>query len=534
MGVRCNRNYANMSIEVELIEFLEKRAKNSADKSRNIEIIAYYYGFRDAAWPTLEETAKRFGVGTRERIRQILNENFRDFVRASDLPSTNEFIKLISGNEYWIASDLERKTRDSSLVSEKFSIKGILNLLEDLSLECDFEIYTPELDKTSRNSLDLYDNNFLIQRAEIKRVKINLKKAQGLPGRCGIANLKYIKDELSNAYGLIAELVVNSQASWVRADSDDFWYIYENRDNTLVNYSEKIFSVLNECESGRLATTYRNALDSRSYKYPYPTEKIIQEYLESSIFFENHDSKLSFIGENTELNDIEKEVTLYLKDKTSVKFPEFRSHLRTKGFGDPHIQKATGASPLVYVDKSGGRTHYTYSLIGSTSNSHNHSFDEARYKEYLLKLRKLLEIGTDETLAQKTRREQRILQDWLFKGKSEEQCAICNKTYSVSTLVTAHKAKRSTCNNAERLDPYIVMPICVMGCDYLYENRYVYVSKGTIKKGKLKDGFSAEIDFINDVVGNVVDKRWLKGRSSYFDAANTKVLYSQKQNSGQP
>ena len=64
-------------MEVELIEFLEKRVKNGADKFRNIEIIAYYYGFRDAAWPTLEETAKRFGVGTRERIRQILNENFR-------------------------------------------------------------------------------------------------------------------------------------------------------------------------------------------------------------------------------------------------------------------------------------------------------------------------------------------------------------------------------------------------------------------------------------------------------------------------
>lgn len=509
-----------MSIEVELIEFLEKRVKNNADKPRNIEIIAYYYGFRDAAWPTLEETAKRFGIGTRERIRQILNTKFRDFVRSSDLPSTNEFIKLISEKEYWVVSDLEQRLSGSSLVSDKFSIKGILNLLEDLSLECNFEIYTPELDKTSRNSLDLYDNNFLIQRSEIKGIKRKLKKAQGLPGRCGIANLNYIKDDLSNVYGLIAELVANSHASWVMIDSDDFWYIYEKRDNTLVNYSEKIFSVINECESERLAATYRNALDSRSYKYPYPTEKIIQEYLESSIFFENLDGKLSFIGENTELNDIEKEVTLYLKGKTSVKFPDFRAHLRTKGFGDPLIQKATSASPLVYVDKSGGRTYYTYSLTGSTSSCRNHSIDDVRYKEYLLKLRKLLETGTDETLDQKARREQRILQDWLFKGKSQEKCAICSKTYSVNTLVTAHKMKRSTCNNAERLDPYIVMPICVMGCDYLYEHRYVYVSKGTIKKGNTINGFSAELDFINDVVGNPVDKRWLKGRSSYFDAPN--------------
>jgi hypothetical protein len=521
--VRYNRDHVSMSIEVELIEFLEKRIKNSADKSRNIEIIAYYYGFRDAAWPTLEDTAKKFGVGTRERIRQILNDNFRGFVRSSDLPSTNEFIKLISGKEYWVASGLEQELSDSRLVNEKFSIKGILNLLEDLSLECDFEIYTPELDKTSRNSLDLYENNFLIQRSDIKEIKKSLKKAQGLPGRCGIANLNYIKNELSNVYGLIAELIVNSHASWVRIDSDDFWYIYESRDNTIVNYSEKIFSVINECGSERLAITYRNALDSRSYKYPYPKEQIIQEYLESSIFFENHDGKLSFIGENTKVNDIEKEVILYLKDKTSVKFPEFRAHLRTKDFGDPHIQKATSTSPLVCVDKSGGRTHYTYSLIGSSSNNHEPSIHDARYKEYLLKLRKLLETGTDETLIQKVRREQRILQDWLFKGKSQEECAICNKTYSVNTLVTAHKTKRSICNNAERLDPYIVMPICVMGCDYLYENRYVYISEGTIRKGNTMDEFSAEFEFINDVVGNVIDKRWLRGRRSYFDAPNESV-----------
>ncbi|WP_219909446.1 hypothetical protein [Photobacterium leiognathi] len=278
--------------------------------------------------------------------------------------------------------------------------------------------------------------------------------------------------------------------------------------------------MIDSCESERLATTYRNALDSRSYKYPYPTEKILQEYLESSIFFKNNDGELTFIGENTELNDIEKEVFFYLEDKVTVKFPEFRAHLKSKGFGDPHIQKAISASPLVFVDKSAGRTHYKYSLIRSTSNSLNRSVDDARYKEYLLKLRKLHEIGTDETLTQKSRREQRILQDWLFKGKSQEQCAICNKTYSVNTLVTAHKMKRSICNNAERLDPYIVMPICVMGCDYLYENRYVYISKGIIKKGKPINGFSAELDFINDVVGNSVDKRWLKGRSSYFEAPN--------------
>ncbi len=509
-----------MNIEVELIDFLENNIRENTNKSRNIEIIAYYYGFRGSDWPTYEETAKRYSVGTRERIRQLLNNYFRDFVKPSDLPSVEAFREIVYSKDYWKASDLESLVSSSGLVEERFSIKGILNLLDDLDVACDFEIYTPDLDKTSRSSLGLYENNFVIKTSELKKIKSLLKKAQGLPGRCGIANLDYLKDEINGYYELISQLIVNSFSSWTYTDDEGFWYIYENRDNTIINYSEKLFSIISECNSNRLASTYRNALDGRSYKYPYPPEKIIKEYLESSVFFENDAGNLKFIGETNELNDIERDVALYLDGKESVSFPEFRTHLRSKGYGDPHIQKATSSSPLVYVDKSGGRTHYKYSLINSPSSKEQNPPTHSRYKEFLIKLRKLLTTGTDETLEQKARKEQRILQDWLFKGKKQEKCAICGKTYSVNTLVAAHKKQRSECNDAERLDPYIVMPVCLIGCDYLYEKRYVFIEQGVVKRGVEVENGAEEFEIVNNLSGNKIDSRWLKGSSSYFESPN--------------
>lgn len=503
-----------MNIENELINFLEKNIKDSENKHRNIQIVAYYYGFRGSDWPTLEETGKNFDVGTRERIRQLLNKYFRDYVKKTDLPSVNKFLEIIYSKPFWTTSEFESELVYSGLVNDGFSIKGILNIIEDLKIECEFDIYTPELVKTSRNNLYLYEENFLIKASELKKIKSNLKKAQGLPGRCGIANLEYLKDDLGISYKLISMIIDNSLSSWTKKDDDGFWYIYENRDNTIINYSEKLFSVIGNCDSTRLSKSYRNALDSRTYKYPYPPESIIKEYLESSVFFENENNKLNFIGEFNEPNDIEKDVVSFLTDKGSTSFPEIREHLRSKGYGDPHIQKAVGSSPFVYVDKSDGRTHYKYSLTGSSEKDIINK--RSRYHDYLLKLRKLLASGTDETIEQKYRKEQKILQDWLFKDKEQEVCAICGKTYSVRTLVVAHKKKRSECNDAERLDPYVVMPVCLFGCDYLYERRHILIKNGVVIKGASVDHGIAEVELVDKLIGNHIDHRWLKGNSSYF------------------
>lgn len=90
-----------MGIESELIEFLERSIKDGANKARDIEIVKFYYGLNESPWPTLEETASRFEVGTRERIRQLLNSKFRNNVSKNSIPSLNEFIQILQSREYW-------------------------------------------------------------------------------------------------------------------------------------------------------------------------------------------------------------------------------------------------------------------------------------------------------------------------------------------------------------------------------------------------------------------------------------------------
>lgn len=519
-----------MKIEEELLSFLQNNIKEGSKKNRDIKIISYYYGFKEAEWPTLEETGKRYNIATRERVRQIINNKFKIFANPDSFKTILKCIDIIKRKRYWSESELVDLIIQENLSEGNFNIRGLFNLMDDLGIDHGFEIYTPDLKKATRNTIALYEENFILAEENIKNIKSFLRKSQKIAGRCGIANLSYLKDEIDDYKSfshLVEDLIRYSENAWTEEREDGFWYIFEDRDNTLVNYSEKIFSSIDSCDANRLAATYRNALDGRTFKYPYPPEDIIEEYLRSSVYFENDDDILSFIGEAGKLNEIDVDVIDYLKSKGTVKYPEFSAYLDTKGYTRPHIVKAITSSPIVFVDKSKGRTRYEYSLVNSTSHPiQKTSTSKDKYKAYLLRLRKFHELGTDETIQNKRRREQGVLQDWLFNDKDQESCAICGNTYSVKTLVTAHKKKRSQCHEAERLDPNIVMPVCVMGCDYLYEKQHIYVENGIIRKGLPLEHGRDENTVIDDLVGRQIDDKWLKGPASYFLPPNKKKCKS--------
>jgi hypothetical protein len=505
-----------MGIENELVKFLENNIKDGVNKARDIEIIKFYYGLNESPWPTLEETAIKFGVGTRERIRQLLNSKFRNNVNEDSIPSINDLIRILQSREYWLVSEFEEELYAAGLIGQESHLKGIFNLIDDVNINYGFEFYTPELKRATRNSIVNNKNTFLIRNSNIKEIEKSFKKAQDLPGRCGVANLNYLKEEISPYYSLISLLIESSPTSWVRVIDDDYWFIFENRDNVIINYSEKVFGVIDHCDPERLAISFRNALDGRNNKYPYPPTEIIEEYLKSSVYMVNSNTGLKFLGETTNLNEIEKDVRLFFSSIKTASFRELYEYLDHKDYGKPHILKTTNSSPLVFVDKTNGRKNYLYSFIGHQSSEQSDSLGMNMYESYLRRLRALLDVGTDEAREQTVRKEQHILQEWLFKDKTHENCAICGQEFSIKTLVTAHKKPRSDCNDAERLDPYIVMPICLIGCDYLYENMYIYVDGEEIKHGLSFSNARAELSFIENLVGRKVAPKWLLGNQSYF------------------
>jgi hypothetical protein len=505
-----------MSIESELVSFLENNIKNEANKLRDIEIIKFYYGLNDFPWPTLEETAERFSINSRERIRQILKFKFRQKVSKNSIPSLYSFINLLHSREYWQLSEFTEQVYMKGL-SESHHIKGIFNLISDIDIECDFEFYTNDLIVATRSSIISGKDVFLIKASNIKDIQRLLKKAQSLPGRCGIANLKYIKEELGDNFNLILLLIRSSDNSWVKVDGDDYWYIFENRANTIINYCEKVFGIFDDCDSYKLATVFKNALNSRSHKYPYPPIEIINDYLKSSVFLINTEMGLKFIvDKNEKLNKIEEELLSFFRVNSQASFPEIRQYLEKKGYEHAHIVKSVNHSPFIYIDKSLGRQHYIYSFIEPRSLILDENKDIDLYEKYVLRLRSLHDVGTDDIREQMVRKEQHILQEWLFKDKTHENCALCGQEFSINTLVTAHKKPRANCNNAERLDPYIVMPICLMGCDYLYEHMYIYIDESEIKRGLDFPHAKMESGYIEKLIGRTIDTKWLLGNKSFF------------------
>jgi len=79
------------------------------------------------------------------------------------------------------------------------------------------------------------------------------------------------------------------------------------------------------------------------------------------------------------------------------------------------------------------------------------------------------------------RGEQAILRSSLVGNSDNGICGICGKEYPVNFLIAAHIKKRSKCTDEEKRDiPSIAMPMCLMGCDALFEAGYVTVEDGVV------------------------------------------------------
>ena len=115
-------------------------------------------------------------------------------------------------------------------------------------------------------------------------------------------------------------------------------------------------------------------------------------------------------------------------------------------------------------------------------------------------------VGPDGEVTVKVRAEHRQLRQHLFRGKTEETCALCGRTLPVNLLVTAHIKQRSKCTATERIDRNVVMAACALGCDAVFERGYVQVSeKGTVEAGPVREGGEHLQGFIDYLVGrNVV------------------------------
>ncbi len=114
------------------------------------------------------------------------------------------------------------------------------------------------------------------------------------------------------------------------------------------------------------------------------------------------------------------------------------------------------------------------------------------------------------------RREQTFLRDFLFGSNEEGTCAICGSVLPTTLLVAAHIKPRSECTDSERRD-FVnnIVPICLIGCDALFERGLIVV-----KGGQLRVRIRASADHRLKALCRHLNGRrinaWKAGRIPYF------------------
>ncbi len=515
-----------MSLENELSQFLNNNLRELETKNRDIELILYFYGFKNDMWPTLDDAAIKYDVGDSEgrrseRPRQIIKNKFKDIVEISNLPSAKNCADFIYSQKIHRSDVLSDKLLDLGIMEGEVNLRGIVNILHDLSLCEDYEIYTPDLQKTTRNTYVTSRVVFLIEKDLVSNLRKALTIAKVFPGLLGIAKLSFLKQELSKDFMYFDELVEVLREdidTWFYSYKGDEFYLMESRGNTLINNLEKIRCVTTKSEIDELTVTLSNSLKARTHKYPYPPDEVIKYYLAHSKYTKTSGITVTLNINKGELSkEIDKDIIDFMKVKGHSDYPSLLKHLVKKGYKKPTIDKSVFYSPLIHVDKTLGQAHHVYSIVGSTAKEELNKIENSKYDDFRKKLIAISIDGTDRDQESIMRKEQAILRAWLFDGKNTEICAICNSEYSVSSLVTAHKKKRANCAEYERTDPNIVMPLCYYGCDYIYEKGYIYIKDGEVREGFLPKTLSSkDIFIIKTVIGNKVHNKWLEGDASYF------------------
>lgn len=511
-----------MYIEEELLDYLDlKISAKRKDKSRNIKLIAYYYGFGESPWPTLEQVAKEFNVGTKERVRQIINTNFRDSLSIDAFPNTIRVAEIVKSYDFISSQEIIQQLIHEGLGDVTICLVGIFNLLQDLDICNDYDIYDCKLRRLSRSSLNSQASSYLIHQNIVSDLNVKIKKARTLPGLLGLACLDDLRSELGNSndvsFSNVIDLISSSENYCYVEFEGQKWYCFEDRDNALINSCEKLFGVIESCEISILSEVLENSLKARTHKFKYPTKEVIEAFLRKSKSYTIDGSSIRFARETSELTGIENDAVEYLKKSGTSESISFKNHLLSKGH-DSLIKKAIYNSVLVLVNREGGRGKLSFQLTPNSSVIYfSKNISDERYLQFQIRLQKLIDLGTDVSLESTRRREQGILQEWLFDKKTTEECAICGRTYSVKALVAAHKKKRANCTEQERVDPHIVMPLCVFGCDFIYENRLITIQNGKVCRGEISEENSFDNKSALELVGRNVADNWLVGDHNYFN-----------------
>lgn len=522
-----------MDIEEELLEFLDNLPRkvgqpkidgtprkmaepDLALQSRNQQIILSYFGFgaEDEFWPTYEELGQRHNDLTRERIRQLIQRNYLDQLDGP-LPIASKVADVLTSREFWTEREFLDEIHGRGLAGHFDHVIGLVRYLQSQDLGKGYTVCLPTLAHATRSSYFEHEERIIISTAKLTSLERDLDVAVKLPGRVGLANLRHAKRPRAAVDTETIKTLIRLDANaWSAAMEDGFWFMSEDRaDNSLLNAAEKTFAIVDSVSLDALAEMLHHALYRRTPTTEYPGQDLIRTWITQSRHFGVEDGQVTFRGTPAELLEGERVLVKIMQGKGALPPTTVTKALMAEGIGSATAAKLAFNSPLLFVDRSGGRGHFLVTLATDLGAAKLETGDASRYAKFR---KRLADLGkTDRASAGATRREQSVLAEWIFADSEHGECAICQREYSRSALVVAHKKKRSLCAENERLDPYVVFPLCIFGCDFLYEHRFLIIKNGEVSSGHAALS-KTEKAAASALLGKKLKEPWSSGPAAYF------------------
>jgi hypothetical protein len=354
-------------LEDELVDHFFRTIPAGPRKARDIDVTLFFYGFAGSAWPSMEMTAKAFGIGSRERVRQILGAVLPGRLAPSDLPRLRAAAARLRSRPFWLASDFCSVIAEGADDAGLPSAPGLLSLLHHLQLAADYEIYDTGLTPLRRSRAAMNADAVFGRPAAITPLRLALQEARRFGRRVGLAHTRQLPVAGGDAVGreLIKRLLQASADCWTTsAEGGEFWFAPEEDANALVQLAAKAFAVTRVAPPRRLAETLANALRGRSRHLQHVDAAIVEAWIRGSRFFAQAEGGVAFLGPPAQLTSVERELIRCLSGQAHCDFKVLKHHLLARGVAPSLIPKAATLSPLVFVDRSEGLRSFRYSLIG--------------------------------------------------------------------------------------------------------------------------------------------------------------------------
>lgn len=496
----------------------ETIAQTIARQERNASFALDRFGFGSLFWPSLQDLADQYdGLGTRERVRQILDRLVFQRVLNNPQAVAIAVAELVEARDFWSETELLEALTEAGYIEGLAYFRGLLDYLQAQSLLVDWEVVQPDMKAVTRQSYEEHPDRFVVKPERRTHLAEAMRLAQKIVCQNGLCTLSHVGIDDEAKAPLLAMLKAHKDAWTTRVD-DTVWYAFGDRHNTLLHNATKVFSLVDQCDLQHLSEMLQKSLFQRSSRFKeYPDVSIVREWISRSDYFHVDGAAVTFRGEKTEFHNGERDLIDVMRGQGTLMVGPVRKALSERGHSDANISKLVYHSPLVHTI-GGGRGRGTVRITLATDLA---TPSTAHHDDYSMFRARLDALETTDRMSTATgREEQRILTEWIFRDASHINCAICDREFSRGSIVTAHKKKRAHCTETERRDPNIVFPLCKFGCDHLYERDFVRVIDGRVAPGRVPTG-PTEASVIAALVGRKLPTRWLNGPADYFDMTTT-------------